>query len=95
MGGETPDADGPGDGPGLAAVGGFRLQGFAIIGRVVVTDVGEEAAVGGFDGVPFVVVLGVVAGAGGEGDAVGGGLPAGQAGGVPVFFVSASARSGS
>ncbi len=67
MGGETPNADGPGEGLGLTAVGGFRLQGFAFVGRVVVTDGGEGAAVAYFDGMQFVVAFGVVAGARGKG----------------------------
>jgi hypothetical protein len=67
MGGEAPDADGPAEGPGFAAVAGLGWEGFAFVGGVVVANVGEQAAVGGFDGVEFVVVFGVIAGAGGDG----------------------------
>ena len=67
MAGETPDADGVGDGPGLSAVGGFGLQSFLSVERVVVADVNDEVAVAGFYAVEFVVVSGGVAGPRGDG----------------------------
>lgn len=91
--GEAPDADGAGGGPGFAAVGGFRLEGFAVVGGVLVADVGDQAAVGGLDGVEFVVVDGGVAGTRGDfgepapGEAIVGGFADADFGiGVPKAF---------
>ena len=64
--GEAPDADRFGDGPGLAAVGGFGLERFLGIGFVVVADVDDEVAVGSFYAMELVIVVGGVARAGGD-----------------------------
>lgn len=66
MAGQAPDADGAGGGPGFPAVGGFRLEGFAVVGGVLIADVDDQAAVGGLDGVEFVILESRIAGAGGD-----------------------------
>ena len=43
----TPHDDGVGNGPGLAAVGGFGLQSLLSVARVVVADVNDEVAASG------------------------------------------------
>ena len=43
----TPDADGMGGGPGLAAVGGFGLQSLLSVARVVVANVNDDMAASG------------------------------------------------
>jgi hypothetical protein len=66
VGGKPPDADGVGDAPAVSGVGGFGLEGFLFVGRVVVSELEDDAVVSGFDRMEFVVMLGVVAGTGGD-----------------------------
>ena len=66
VGGQPPNADGVGDAPAVSGVGGFGLEGFVVVGRVMVSELEDDAMVSGFDRMEFVVMLGVVTGADGD-----------------------------
>lgn len=58
MTGETPDAYGVWDSPGLSAIDGFGLQSLLCVGLVVIADVGNEGSVACLDGVKLVIIPG-------------------------------------
>ena len=57
MGGEPPDADGAGNGPGPAAVGGFGLECLAVMGLIVIADLDDDGPVLSLHPVEFVIGL--------------------------------------
>ena len=54
---KSPDPNGFRDGPGLASIGGSTLQGFALVGLVVISTLREDGSVRTLDGMEFVIAL--------------------------------------